>query len=79
MVRKMKVTQSSLEKVFDPITIVLETEEEAAIMWVALVADVRQSAIDAGDIDLSGLRGTELRMFDTFGKTYDATEGRYAR
>ncbi len=79
MVDEMKVMQSSPEKVFNPITIVLETEEEAAIMWVALVADAQQSAIDAGDIDLSGLTVIEHRMFAAFQNTYDATEGKYAK
>ncbi len=36
MVRKMKVTQKPPKKTFHPITIVLETEEEAALMWAHL-------------------------------------------
>ncbi len=76
----MKVTQSSPKKAFDPITIVLETEEEATIMWAALVADVQQAAVDNDeDIDISGLRNIEVRMYAVFEGIYNATNGKYAK
>ena len=80
MVDEMIVTQSPPEKKFDPITIVLETEAEAAIMWAALGADIQQAVLDTDeDIDISGLRAVECRMYSELDGVYNATVGRYAK
>ena len=77
----MKVTQGEQNK-FEPITIVLETEEEAAILWAALRSNVQQAAIDGNrGIDISGSEfcDVECVMFDTLDNIYDAEKGGYAK
>ena len=79
MVDEMKVTQGEQNK-FVPITIVLETEEEAAILWAALDADVQAAAIENDTrIDISELGHVECQMFVQLDKAYNATEGKYAK
>ena len=81
MVDEMKVTQAEQNK-FEPITIVLETEEEAAIMWAALRSNVQQAMIvGKWGIDISGsvFCDVETDMFEAFDFTYDALEGKYGK
>ncbi len=81
MVDKMKVMQAEQNK-FEPITIVLETEVEAAIMWAALETDIQQLAErDCLDIDISdpAFGKAEMAMYRAFDDIYDAEKGKYAK
>ena len=81
MVDEMKVTQEGQDR-FDPITIVLETEEEATILWAALRSNVQQAAIDGNQgVDISGpvFCDLETGMFCALDQTYRAPEGKYAK
>ena len=79
MVGKMKVTQAEQNK-FYPITIVLETEEEAAILWAALDADVQAAAIENDtEINISELGRVECQMFVQLDKVYNATQRKYGK
>ncbi len=74
----MIVMQSPPENKFDPITIILETEEEAAIMWCYL-----ESVFPAGnDLGVSlppTAAQADIAMACAFENVYDATAGRYAK
>ncbi len=85
MVDEMKVTQSSPEKVFDPITIVLETEDEAMLIWASLNASTR-GILEEGGMQLTlpescmgGLDSVSDGMWVAFRQVYDAMKGKYAK
>ena len=74
MVGEMKVTQDG--KQFSPITIVLETEEEAAIMW----ANLNDGLPDDGELDLPNTAGrTETQMYHALNDIYEAPDGKFGK
>ncbi len=77
MVRNMKVTQSSPEKVFNPITIVLETEEEAAIMWCYLESPLPSDGMGVRLPPTASM--VDIEMAGAFEDIYDASVGEYAK
>ena len=77
MVDEMKVTQEEQNR-FDPITIVLETEEEAAIMWCYLEGTL-PCGIDVGVLLPPTAGQVDIAMARAFEDVYDASAGRYAK
>ena len=79
----MKVTQDSPKKMFDPITVVLETEDEAMLLWASLNVNTR-IVFDEGGVGLAlpecreSLDEVAVDMWRAFGDIYDATAGKYA-
>ena len=78
MVDEMKVTQNPPGKKFDPITIILETEEEAAIMWCHLESDL-PACNDLGVSLPPTASQVDIAMARDFENVYSAFTGRYAK
>ena len=74
MVDEMKVTQG---KTFGPITIVLETEEEAAIMWCYLESPLPSDGMGVRLPPTANV--VDVKMACAFEDVYDASVGEYAK
>ena len=69
----MKVTQGEVPKKFEPITIVLETEGEAKVMWFALCAKWSGVCASANCewAEEEELRDINVAMFSSFADVYN--------